>query len=229
MEVSIVIPFLGRWDLVHQRINEIYRFVSDPVEIILVNDFSQDEIIDSSVAWWQQSKIHHTVTYVKNEKNLGFGGSMNKGCATANGDVLILLSNDVIVRGDLVKVLLPEIRDDALFGHTLYNGDTGWNVRTINGKRKLFMYLSGHLLACKKYPTWQEIGGFDPIYGKFDVEDIDLSTTAIHIGYDLVPLNFPVQHISGQTIRKLHPNREKFTLENLAKFDRKWSELLEDE
>jgi len=228
MKVSIVIPFLGRWELVHNRINELYRFVSDPVEIVLVNDFSQDESIDGAVAWWQQSKIPHSVVYVKNEQNLGFGGSMNKGCSVATGDVLILLSNDVEIHGNIVDTILSEISDEALFGDVLYPTTTGWNVLNINGKQKLFPYLGGHLLACTR-SVWDKLGGFDPIYGKFDFEDVCLSTTALFLGMKLVPLRLPVSHMSGQTIRRLNPDRESYTIANRELFRIKWSGLLKDE
>ena len=223
--VSIIIPFLGRWDLVHQRMNELYRFVSDPVEIVLVNDFSQDPSIDGSVAWWQQSKIQHSVVYVKNEQNLGFGGSMNKGCAVATGDVLILLSNDVIIQGNFVDTILSEINDEALFGGVLRDYDTGWNKFTFMGKQKMFIYLEGWLLSCTRN-VWDDLGGFDPIYSPYDMEDVCLSTTAIHKGYNLVAINFPVSHMSGQTIRKLNPDRESMTRRNQQRFVEKWSAIL---
>jgi len=231
MKVSIIIPFYDNWTMTHQRMMELYKHIVNPVEIVLVNDCSKDESIDSSVAWWQQNSKHR-VKYVKNKKNLGFGKSMNKGVNKSGGDIVVLLSNDVQVTGDFISVILQKLKEDekVLIGGELHDWNTGWNVLEINGQMKVFPYAAGWLLSCTR-EVWDDIGGFDSIYEKFDYEDMCLSTMAIHKGYKLVGLNlkFMLRHFSGQTVRKEYPDREKYTLENQKRFIEKWSTILKDE
>jgi hypothetical protein len=54
------------------------------------------------------------------------------------------------------------------------------------------------------------------------MEDIDLSTTAIKLGYKLTSLNLSsITHIGGQTI-KYGSEREEITKINQRKFGEKW-------
>ena len=228
--VSIIIPFYNNWELTHQRMMELHTYIPFQVEIILVDDCSTDENIAGGMGWWKtQSK--HRVICIKNKKNLGFGGAFNKGCQRASEDVYVLLSNDVQVSGDFVSLILEKLKKDEktlIGGQVLYH-DTGWNVLNINGKPKLFPYAMGWLLACTK-EAWKDLGGFDQIYEKFDYEDVDLSTTAIHKGYKLVALDYRrLRHFSALTVRKYYPDREAYTMKNQKRFIKKWSKILKDE
>lgn len=231
MKPSIIIPFYGKWSLTQARLTELYKYVIDPVEIVLVDDFSRDESIDKNVYWWQTNG-KHKITYVHNPENLGFGMSMNHGVRASSGDLIILLSNDVQINGNFLPIIQDKFRTEGKFilCGELHGWDTGWNVLEINGKKRLFPYAAGWFIACTR-DAWDDIGGFDPIYGKFDYEDVDLSTTAIQKGYRIIPLNlkYMLRHFSGQTVRAKYPNREKFTLENQRIFIEKWSKILKDE
>lgn len=227
--VSIIIPMYNNWFLTHQRMMELYEFVSTPCEIILVNDCSTEDM-GGAMSWWKNQDKHRVIC-IKTPRNLGFGGAINHGAKRATEDVYVFLSNDVKVMYDFVPELLDviESREKVLVGNEIYNRDTGWNVLNINGKPKMFPYLAGYFLACTK-EAWKDLGGFDPIFGLFDFEDVDLSSTALYKGYRLVPLNSKMLlHASGQTIRKYYPEREKITRKNQNVFIQKWSKILKDE
>ena len=225
--VSVIIPFFNNWHLTHRRMKELYDYIHTPLEIVLVDDCSTDDV-SGPMGWWKEQSKHRVIC-IKTPKNLGFGGAMNLGARRATEDVLVFLSNDVVISGDFLPAVLQSVDEKVLVGNEYHIHDTGWNVLEINGKPKLFPYLVGYFLSCTK-EAWKDLGGFDPIYAPYDVEDIDLSTTALHKGYKLIPLNFEkLSHLSGQTIRKVNPNREGITRRNLKRFTKKWSEILIDE
>lgn len=224
MKVSVVIPFLNRWDLTHARLMEIYKYcpLSD---IALVNDGSTDTDCDGGVAWWQNGALNGRLKYYKNKKNLGFGQSMNTGAAIAikNGaDVIILLSNDVSVRSDIGKEAIEIVEHNSqpvLIGAQILYSDTGWNVMDNVG---VIPYANGWLLACHK-EVWNTLGGFDKVFGRFDYEDVDLSTTAWYKGIKLVSfINAKVSHLSGQTVNSVAPNRIAYTQRNQILWKEKW-------
>jgi GT2 family glycosyltransferase len=231
MKTSIIIPFYGKWPLTNQRLAELHKYIPDNIEIVLVDDFSQDKDIDRCVTWWGENS-RHNIIYVHNSENLGFGMSMNHGVDASTGDVVVLLSNDVQVHGNFLPMVLDKLSKEAklLICGEMHGWDTGWNVLEINGKKRLFPYAAGWFLACKR-DDWYDIGGFDPRYEKFDYEDVDLSTTAIQKGYRLTPLNikFMLRHLSAQTVRSVYPDRERYTYKNQQRFIEKWSEILKDE
>ena len=171
MKFSIVMPFYNKFNLCADRLRELRTHVSRELEIILVNDCSTDDV-DSLVAFWQKMVEGHTIRYVKNATNVGFGRSMNRGASIADGDVYVFLSNDVRVESDFTKeiedLLEPNIR--KLIGGELLQHDTGWNMFN----KTLVPYLNGWFLACHN-TVWREMGGFDPRYGRYDYEDIDKS------------------------------------------------------
>ena len=102
----------------------------------------------------------------------------------------------------------------------------GWNEFSVNGSKIVIPYLGGWLLACTK-DAWVDLGGFDPLYGRFDYEDLDISTTALYKGYELVALNLPyLKHMSGATIATLKVDRMAITTKNKEKYIAKWQDRL---
>lgn len=225
MKTSIIIPFFNKWNLTHARMMELYKHAPTDVEIVLVDDASTDEDCAGGVAWWQKRVNKHTIRYYKNETNLGFGGSMNKGAKIAikNGaDAIVLLSNDVVISGDFVTEIVTILNQDnsVFIGGQLLDIDTGWNKI---GNR-VFPYLNGWLLACSS-ETWLDIGGFDERYKPYDFEDVDISTTAIQKGHKLVELkNQCFRHIGGQTAG-YNEARVNITKANREKFIEKWKNV----
>jgi len=200
---------------------ELYTHVQTECSIVLVDDASENDGYRGNIAWWQKEIAKHSVYYIRNKKNLGFGGSMNRGAKVAlkhDAEILVFLSNDVRIFNDFIAEIVSHIEEDKmiLLGGTLLDYDTGWNV--LDGK--VISYLNGWLLACHK-DVWEDIGGFDPRYGKYDYEDIDLSLTARTRGYALMPLASKFNHLAAQTV-PYSPEREKITKENQQKFIEKW-------
>ena len=221
MKVSIIIPFYGRWDLTHARMMELYTHVQTECSIVLVDDASEGEEYRGGVAWWQKKIDKHSVYYIRNEKNLGFGGSMNRGAKVAlkhDAEILVFLSNDVQVFSDFIAEIVSwiELDKNVLIGGEYLFHDTGWNV--IDGT--IVPYLNGWLMACHK-DIWKELGGFDPRYGKHDYEDIDLSLTATTKGYALRVLSSKFHHLAAQTA-PYDIARERITKGNQQKFIEKW-------
>lgn len=227
--ISIIIPFFNRWELTHARMMELYKHIpANDVEIILVDDASTDEMIESGVAWWQKTVAKHIVRYHVNPENLGFGGSMNEGAKIAKGDILVLLSNDVIISGDFVTQIVTKLQQNnkVLLGGEIIWFDSGWNTLELDGHKVIIPYCNGWLLSCIR-EVWDVTGGFDLRYGKYDYEDIDLSLKAQSLGYNLVALNSNfVKHIGGATIWALNPNRMQQTLMNKEIFKTKWQDKL---
>jgi len=69
---------------------------------------------------------------------------------------------------------------------------------------------------------WEEIGYFDERFAPSDMEDVDSSTTAKSLGYELIALSpNDTHHLGAQSIG-FNPEREKITIANKEKFKNKW-------
>lgn len=227
--ISIIIPFYNRWDLTHQRMMDLHKWINEEVEIVLVNDASTDMEIKGGVAFWQKNSPRHTIKYKENKENLGFGGSMNAGADAASGNILVFLSNDVQIAGDFITQIKAILKQDdkTLVGGRIVYWEAGWNQFEHKGKRFVVPYVEGWLVACTK-EVWESLGGFDPLYGKYAMEDVDISTTAISLGYNLKGLDNPQLHHIGGATAKYDEQRMNYTIANKEKYIAKWSSRFEE-
>lgn len=215
MNVSFVIPFYNHWDLVHQLLWDIHTRSRDVDDVVVVNDASTEA---HGLAWWQDSKLL-PIRVVSMTQNEGFLRAANRGMQAALGDAIVLISNDVRVHQNLAGVVRSTLKlsPKILMGGRYLNQSTGWN--DFNGR--IFKYMEGWLLAATKQ-TWEDLGYFDERYSPCDYEDVDLSTTALSKGYDLVELpSMWTEHLVAQSM-PYGPERQKITEANREKFRQKW-------
>lgn len=217
MKFSFVIPTYNSYHLLHQLLYDIYRNCS-PVHEVIIMDNGKDQETTDGIEWWMMTKML-PIKYERNKENLGFLLNSNKGLKKATGDIVALVSTDVRIHKDIVNVLF-NIPDKTLAGGRIYESSTGWNE--FNGR--IFPYLEGWLL-CTTKDGWKELGYFDEKFCPNDYEDVDISTTALSMGYKLSNLDRGddgvVSHIGARTIG-YGPEREAITLKNKQKFEEKW-------
>lgn len=222
---SIILPFYNRWDLTLKSLKDLYDHTPENSEVILVNDASTDSKIAGGIGFWQQKVFKERLRYVRNETNLGFGGSHNRGATFAKGDILVFLSNDVLIYSPFVQEIEQIIDENpnVLIGGEIIDFPSGWN----DIDDVYIPYCNGWLIACTK-DVWSMIGGWDSLYSKMDYEDIDVSLTALSLGIELRALKkSKLKHLGGQTIASLGIDRQAATLVNREKFREKWSGKVE--
>lgn len=217
--LSVVVLTYNHWELTHQLLFDLYKNCSLIEEVIVVDNGSQDKAVQNGLNWWKSTHML-PLEVVTIENNVGFLLGANVGLKHAEEDVVCLLSNDVRIIGDISKLLKTFSFDSNkwFMGGRLYDKSTGWNE--FDGK--IFPYLEGWLLATsKKY--WEDLGYFDERFVPNDFEDVDLSTTALSKGYELVALEDKcvMEHAGGRSIG-YGEERTKLTEQNRKKFETKW-------
>lgn len=216
-KVSIVILNYNRWDLVHQLLMDIYQKCSFQLieEVLVVNNgCTQDESF-TGLNWWIRNKIL-PIRELRLEENQGFIGGFNAGLKAAKGDILIALSNDVRIYGDVVNEV-SKLASLSLVGARLIDWDSGWNTFD----DVTFPYLEGWFLAAHR-EVWKDLDYFDERYKPSDMEDVDLSSKAVSCSLSLVTIpEGSVVHMGAQTIG-YSPEREAITIRNKEKFKEKW-------
>jgi GT2 family glycosyltransferase len=229
MKYSFIIPFFNKWELTHNRLYEFFTYLPpEGVEIILVDDCSTDPNIDGGVAFWQKKLSKIPIRYRKLDKNVGFGGAMNSGASIAKGDIIILYSNDVVCSGNFLPKMQEFFDKDPniLLGNEIIYWNTEWNSFDVAYGKALVPYVNGWFMACTK-EVWSAIGGFDPLYGKYTMEDVDISMKAYTLGYSFVALDSPfLKHLVAQTAGYTE-ERMEITKQNKIKFFEKWKTELE--
>ncbi len=79
------------------------------VEIIFVNDASQDEI-----GLWLKSLSDPRVIVISNKDNLGYSRSNNIANSHASGDILVLLNNDLVFDSEWLEPMLSILESPSL-------------------------------------------------------------------------------------------------------------------
>lgn len=215
MKFSFVIPAYKNYTDLHQLLFDIYKNCSQPHEILILDDNSNDKETLDGLAWWTSNGML-PIQHIRNVENLGFLKNSNKGLKMATGDILCLISTDVRIHKDIVK-FSDAINSNELIGGRYLDWDTGWN--TFNGKT--FPYIEGWLLCASK-DFWKEVDYFDERYSPNDMEDIDISTKVLEVSGVLrvFPSEY-VEHGGAHSIGYT-PEREELTKRNKKKFEEKW-------
>lgn len=192
MKLSVIIPTYKNSDSLKKNLQHNLQFLTN-CEVIVVNDYPSDSIKEIL------SDIPN-IKVIENEKNLGFGPTVNTGVTAATGDYILLLNSDVLLYDDSYKKAIRYFTDNLVFAVSFAQKEA---TDEIVGKNKLF-WLNGFLQHSKvedltfgvngwaeggsciiHKKKFDELKGFDPIYSPFYWEDIDLSYRAWKKGYKI--------------------------------------------
>jgi GT2 family glycosyltransferase/SAM-dependent methyltransferase/glycosyltransferase involved in cell wall biosynthesis len=247
-KVSLVIPLYAHAELTRaclESIREQTAHVS--YEVILVDDEADEDtkrLLDAV----------RGATIVRNESNLGYLRSVNRGASAARGRWLVLFNNDTeVTRGWLVAMLgCAESADDVgvvtpkfLYpdgslneaGAIVWRDGTGVNYGRGDVPshfqyeyRRETDYGSAAALMVDA-ELWKEIGGFDERYVPMYYEDADLCFAAREHGRRvLYEPEAVVVHVEGATAgNDVEAGHKRFQEQNRSKFVAKWRRQLESE
>ncbi len=101
-------------------LNSIERYVTEPHEIIVVDNASRDGTVEAVRQFFSQVKL------IANEENLGFATANNQAFREARGEFLVLLNPDTELIDDPFPPLLDYLRqhlDCAAVGPEMLNPD----------------------------------------------------------------------------------------------------------
>lgn len=104
-KVSVVIPVYGRWDLAKRNIDSLLKFDGEHLaEVIIVDDCSPEH--NPLIFENRQIRV------IRNDSNLGYTGTVNRGLKNAKSEIIILLDSDAF----LIDSIIPRL-------HQLYDSD----------------------------------------------------------------------------------------------------------
>lgn len=195
MKISIIIPNYNGEELLKRNLSKVMEAVGD-AEIIVVDDASFDGSMEILKSFKEKIKV------IKNEKNLGFSSTVNRGVREAKREIVILLNTDVVPERGFLTPLLSHFKDDKFFAvgcmdKSIEDGKTVLRGRGIGQWKRGFLvhsrgevdrtntlWVSGGSGAFRK-SIWEKLGGFNELYNPFYWEDIDLSYRALKSGYKI--------------------------------------------
>jgi len=205
---SLVIPNWNGRDLLERFLPSwVAAIAGHPgSEIIVVDNGSTD----GSAAWLETTirENYPPVRVIELPKNLGFGGGSNAGVRAAKNDIVVLLNSDMRVEPDFLAPLLAGFTDDKVFAVSCQifladpakrREETGltqgwWQDGSLRVSHRedpavdcLFPCFYGGGGSCAfDRRKFLELGGFDPLFHPFYLEDTDLGFLAWKRGWKVL-------------------------------------------
>ncbi len=245
-DVSVVIPVHGKCHLTLRCLKSLSDLEGQRTfEVILVDDASPDESADVLPSL-------SGIRYVRNDENLGFLKSCNRGAALARGSYILLLNNDATVENGAIDALADtfDVQENVgLVGAKLYFEDgslqeaggivwsdgSAMNFGRGDDPRKPEYnyvrdadYCSGAAIMLPLV-LWRELGGFDNYYVRAYYEDTDLAFRVREAGYRVLYQPFAkIVHSEGATCgTDLSQGEKRYQAENRLRFLKRWRKTLE--
>lgn len=240
---SVVIPAYNQLAYTHHCLAALARAGAGlPFEVIVVDDHD-DEGTQERLAGYPG------VRAVRNERNLGFVGSCNRGASLARGRYLVFLNNDTQVQPgwlDALVATFADVDDAGIVGSRLIYPDgrqqeagailfrdgSAWNYGHLDDPykpeysyRRDVDYCSGAALAIPK-SLLDRLGGFATEFAPAYYEDTDLAFRVRAAGQRVLyqPLSVVVhfEGISAGRDEGAETGLKRFQRINLEKLRARW-------
>lgn len=216
--ISIIIPAYNNAKLTINCLADVSKTSSVNYEVLLIDDGSTDPI------YKLLGRFHPTVKVIRNETNLGFIRSVNRGIQESTGDYILLLNNDVCISDPLWlskmldKMAKRQLDMCALAGGRLDEKTYEYIPGEAKKENDKFSYLPFWCCLIKR-EVIDEIGVLDEAFSVGFWDDVDFCYRAKKAGYKLgIVSGIQVKHLYHQTFISSGYNINKQYKENRQVF-----------
>ncbi len=192
MKFSIIIPNWNGEKLLSKNLSAVLK--TEAQQVIVVDNGSTD----GSISFLKKLQSQNScLKVIFNQSNLGFVKAVNQGVEMADGEIVVLLNNDVKPESDFLKPLSKDFQDEKVFAVSLNEPQWSWakgkwadgfvehEVGQKTSKLHYSFWANGGSGAFRR-SIWLKLGGLDEIFAPFYWEDTDLSYRAWKRGYKIL-------------------------------------------
>ena len=172
--IDVVIPVYNAPVLTKRCIDSVVSYLGESIENIYIHNDASNvetrEMLDSLP--YSITHIHHSI------KNQGFGASVNDAISRSSASYILVLNSDTEMNGNILPPLCAAMSVDSQLAviipasNDCIHGDFNRYLRQPGNYIRTYR-LRGYAFLIRR-SVFQEIGGFDPIFGRGYYEDIDL-------------------------------------------------------
>ena len=101
LPIDVVVPVYNAPDDVRRCVESVVACTTQPFRLVLIDDGSPDPAV--SDVWREiEARRDPRIVLLRNERNLGFTATANRGMTLSRADVVLLNSDTIVTRGWLV-------------------------------------------------------------------------------------------------------------------------------
>ena len=120
--ITIIVPIYNAYDELVTCLESLVLNTTAPANLLLIDDASPDERIPALL--WQYAELNN-IRMLRNQTNLGFVGTVNRGIREADGDVILLNSDTQVPPRWLAKLAVAAYSDTATATVTAISNSAG--------------------------------------------------------------------------------------------------------
>jgi GT2 family glycosyltransferase/glycosyltransferase involved in cell wall biosynthesis len=234
---NIIIPVYNEISVVSRCLESVAKYTEYPHQAIIVDDGSDNHCAQYLMEF---AESHKNFQYIRNKKNIGFVGSVNRGMAESEAGDIVLLNSDTIVTQDWLGRISRCANSDEKIGivsplstHSSHLWlqmnpgdsifDTARQVAKVSSCKYPDIVTPEGWCFYIKREVYELLGGFDTIFGRGYCEESDYCMQAYANGYRMVCCdNAFVYHEGMVTFKDEKGDRYK---NNRQIFDNRWKPL----
>src|SRR5579872_1705678 len=155
---SVNILARNSFEQTRRCVESVLRFAQNmPVEVILVDNGSQDELS----IWASALRVTHpSVHYVRLSRTVGEAEARNVGCKLSQGQYILLLDCGMELTGDIFTLLAATLADDHI-GITGLHGLTTSDLRHFEESEQVEVEAVDHRCMAFRRTLLKTVGMFD--------------------------------------------------------------------
>lgn len=181
--IDVVIPVYNAPELTRRCVDSIVAHLGRSIRYIYIQDDASDaatrEMLDQLP--YECVRVHHA------QKNQGFGLSVNEAVARSDAPYVLVLNSDTEASEDFLLPLCAAMEADPQLAVIIPAGNYYATYDLDQYSRRPGGYILTHRLRGYAFlirrDVFQEIGGFDPVFGRGYYEDIDLGRRLDLLGW----------------------------------------------
>ncbi len=208
--VSIIVPCFNQGNFLKEAVESINCCKQQLLEVIIINDGSTDEYTNDYI---ETLKGKYQVIV---QENKGLSAARNKGISVSNGEFILLLDSDNMIRpsyiDESIKIFDNYPNVAVVYGNAEFFGEKQgiWEVGAFNMQR---LMMTNYIDACAviRKSVFDKVNLFD-VNMRYGWEDWDLWLRIAFAGYDFyyIPqIVFDYRTNSNSMSRTLYKNHER--------------------
>jgi GT2 family glycosyltransferase len=207
--IDVVIPVHNAPDLTRRCIDSVVTCLGTSIRQIYIQDDASGEETRRMLSQLPYQGIH--VHYAR--ENQGFGASVNAAIKRSDASCLLVLNSDTVASDNFLPPLCAALAADPLLAVVIPGGndysrhDLDQYLRRPGGYIETHR-LQGHAFLIRR-SVFEEVGGFDPAFGRGYYEDVDLGRRLNQRGWRMgVHPDASIQHKGGASFGRGRSFRE---------------------